>query len=60
VQQNIAHLCIIDPLGRKANGKEGFFADILGTHPPTPQRLELLQAWGMSFNHSAKPNLTTT
>lgn len=60
LQQNIAHLCIIDPLGRKANGKEGFFADILGTHPPTPQRLELLQAWGMSFSHSAKPNLTTT
>jgi heat shock protein HtpX len=60
LQQNIAHLCIIDPLGRKANGKVGFFGDLLGTHPPTPQRIELLQAMAMSYNQAGRATQTIT
>jgi heat shock protein HtpX len=41
---NIAHLCIIDPLNRAFNSREGWFADILATHPPTAKRILALQS----------------
>jgi heat shock protein HtpX len=43
---NIAHLCIIDPLNRAFNAKEGWLADLLATHPPTAKRIFLLQSMG--------------
>jgi heat shock protein HtpX len=43
---NIAHLCIIDPLNRALNAKEGWLADLLATHPPTAKRIFLLQSMG--------------
>ncbi len=43
---NVAHLCIIDPLNRALNAKEGWFADLLTTHPPTAKRIFLLQSMG--------------
>jgi heat shock protein HtpX len=44
LRHNIAHLCIIDPLDKRMNGKEGFFADLFATHPPTDKRILLLHA----------------
>jgi heat shock protein HtpX len=41
---NIAHLCFIDPLNRSLNSKEGWFADLFSTHPPTATRVFALQS----------------
>jgi heat shock protein HtpX len=49
IKQGSAHLCIVDPLGRKANFKEGFFADVFATHPPISKRITLLKAMAYSF-----------
>ena len=44
-----AHLCIADPLGRRLTHKEGFFADLLATHPPMGLRVSRLKA--MAFRY---------
>jgi heat shock protein HtpX len=41
-----AHLCIADPLGRDSSTKEGWWADLVGTHPPMRVRIERLNAMG--------------
>lgn len=46
---NVAHLCIIDPLNRAFNSREGWLADILATHPPTAKRILVLQSMGTRF-----------
>jgi heat shock protein HtpX len=46
---NIAHLCIIDPLNRAFNAKEGWLADLLATHPPTAKRILVLQSMAPRF-----------
>ena len=46
IKKGTAHLCIVDPLGAEANDKEGFFADLLATHPPMKNRIMLLKAMG--------------
>jgi heat shock protein HtpX len=43
-QKGIAHLCVVDPLGRKVNSKEGWWADLFATHPPMKNRIILLNA----------------
>jgi len=43
-QKGIAHLCVVDPLGRKINSKEGWWADLFATHPPIKNRIMLLNA----------------
>jgi heat shock protein HtpX len=43
-QNGIAHLCIVDPSGAKINAKEGWWADLLATHPPMKKRVMLLNA----------------
>ena len=47
IKRSAAHLCIADPLGRKANLKESRFANFLGTHPPMSARITRLK--GMAF-----------
>lgn len=42
-----AHLCIADPLGRRVNLREGWLADLWGTHPPMAVRVSRLR--GMAF-----------
>lgn len=42
VKRGTAHLCIADPLGRKMDLKEGFWADLLASHPPMARRIEAL------------------
>jgi heat shock protein HtpX len=44
IHQGSAHLCIADPLERKATEKEGWLADLMATHPPMAKRIEALRA----------------
>jgi heat shock protein HtpX len=44
IKGGAAHLCIADPLGRRVNGREGVFAELLGTHPPMALRIARLKA----------------
>jgi heat shock protein HtpX len=46
IKQGCAHLCIADPMGRSLSNKEGFFADLFGTHPPMALRVARLKAMG--------------
>lgn len=39
-----AHLFISDPKGRKLTSKEGFFANLLSTHPPIEKRILILKS----------------
>lgn len=43
ISRGTAHLCIADPLGRKMGLKEGFWADLLSTHPPMVKRINALR-----------------
>ena len=43
-QKGIAHLCIVDPLGKRVNSKEGYWANLFATHPPMKNRILLLNA----------------
>ena len=44
IKKGTAHLCIADPLERNVNAKEGFFAELFGTHPPVIKRIAILRA----------------
>jgi len=46
IKSGSAHLCIADPLGRKASLREGKLADWFGTHPPMALRVARLKAMG--------------
>jgi heat shock protein HtpX len=46
IKGGAAHLCIADPLGRAVSMREGWLADVLGTHPPMPIRIARLKAMG--------------
>jgi heat shock protein HtpX len=43
IKRGSAHLCIADPLGRRMGLKEGFWADLLATHPPMARRIAALR-----------------
>ncbi len=47
IKQGAAHLCIADPLGRRANLREGRLSNIFGTHPPMAARIARLK--GMAY-----------
>ncbi|MBI4479311.1 MAG: M48 family metallopeptidase [Acidobacteria bacterium] len=56
IKKGTAHLCIADPLGRKMGLREGFWADLLATHPPMPHRISKLMQMGYQASpHSAAP-----
>lgn len=44
ISSGVAHLCIVDPIGRLANRREGWFANLFGTHPPMAIRVSRLRA----------------
>jgi heat shock protein HtpX len=43
-QKGVAHLCVVDPLGKKINARDGWWADLFATHPPMKNRIMLLNA----------------
>jgi heat shock protein HtpX len=49
IHRGTAHLCIADPLGRKSSVKEGFLADVFGTHPPMAVRIARLKAMAYQY-----------
>jgi heat shock protein HtpX len=51
INQGSAHLCIADPLGRAVTLREGFWADLLATHPPMVKRIATLRQ--MAYQQAA-------
>jgi heat shock protein HtpX len=49
IKRGSAHLCIADPLGRRLSNREGYFAELFGTHPPMAIRVAKLKA--MAYRH---------
>ncbi|MCX6144779.1 MAG: M48 family metallopeptidase [Ignavibacteriales bacterium] len=49
IKRGSAHLCIVDPLGRSINSKEGFAAELFGTHPPIEKRVLALDAMAYQY-----------
>ena len=49
IKRGAAHLCIVDPLGRKVNLKEGVTAELFGTHPPIGKRILALETMAYQF-----------
>jgi heat shock protein HtpX len=49
IKRGSAHLCIVDPLGRSINSKEGFTAELFGTHPPIEKRVLALDAMAYQY-----------
>ena len=53
LKSGVAHLCIVDPTGRLANQREGWLADLFGTHPPMPIRVARLRAMAFQARKQA-------
>jgi heat shock protein HtpX len=53
IKRGAAHLCIVDPLGRKLNAREGFAAELFGTHPPMSKRITWLQVMAYHMKTTA-------
>jgi heat shock protein HtpX len=53
IKKGTAHLCIADPLGRRMGFREGFWADLLATHPPMAHRISKL----MQMAYQASPGI---
>ncbi len=49
IKRGTAHLCIADPLGRRVTHREGFLANLLGTHPPMAVRIARLKAMAYQY-----------
>jgi heat shock protein HtpX len=52
IKQGSAHLCIADPLGRAVTGREGYWADLLATHPPMVKRIRALREMAYQYKAS--------
>ncbi len=48
IKRGAAHLCIVDPLGRRFTNREGWLADRLATHPPISMRIARLKGMGFA------------
>jgi heat shock protein HtpX len=46
ITRGAAHLCIVDPAPGLLSSREGFFADVLDSHPPIRQRIIRLEGMG--------------
>jgi heat shock protein HtpX len=49
IKRGIAHLCVVDPMGKPINEKEGFWAELFATHPPMKKRIQRLQSMGYQY-----------
>ncbi len=54
IKQGTAHLCIADPLGRRLTHKQGFIANLLGTHPPMAMRIARLKAMAYAYDKNGE------
>jgi len=52
IKRGAAHLCIVDPLGKAVNLKEGGVAELLGTHPPIQKRITALQSMAYQITNA--------
>jgi len=52
IAKGAAHLCIVDPLERRVNEREGVVGDLFGSHPPMSQRITRLN--GMAYMFAKK------
>jgi len=43
INQGTSHLCIADPLNKPLGQTEGWFADLMATHPPIEKRIAILK-----------------
>lgn len=50
IKKGSAHLCIVDPLGKRMNLREGGVAELFGTHPPLEKRITILKAMAYEPN----------
>ena len=55
IRKGSAHLCIVDPLGKKMNFREGAIAELFGTHPPLDKRITILRAMAYSPDTAGPP-----
>ena len=58
IKRGAAHLCIVDPVGRKMNAKEGHAADLFATHPPINKRIMFLKGMAYQVQPGAPPTGT--
>ncbi len=49
IKRGTAHLCIADPLGRRLTHRQGWFADVLATHPPMAVRIARLKRMAYQY-----------
>lgn len=49
IKRGAAHMCIVDPVGRNINSKEGIRAELFGTHPPIEKRILALNAMAFQY-----------
>lgn len=54
IKHGAAHLCIADPLGRRITSKQGFLADLLGTHPPMAVRVARLRQMAYQYQKTGE------
>jgi heat shock protein HtpX len=54
IRGGVAHLCIVDPLGRPVNTAHGFWADLVATHPPVADRIAALRAMAYEDSEAAR------
>jgi heat shock protein HtpX len=52
INRGSAHLCIADPLGRQVNLREGFWPDLLASHPPMEARIAALKQMAYEGNRT--------
>jgi heat shock protein HtpX len=52
-----AHICIVDPTGNGFNDREGFLAELFGTHPPILKRIRKLEAMAYRIRPGAPRTL---
>ena len=56
IKRGAAHLCIVDPLGRRLTNSEGWLADRFATHPPIGMRISRLKGMGYAeLKKAAEP-----
>ena len=57
IKRGSAHLCIADPLGRKMGLRQGFWGDLLATHPPMHERINALKLMAYQGPEPSPANL---